>query len=88
MLVNGVAILNNERFLERSESLSCFRRQIPHPALALLTWSHPSVAADGWGFSQMGQFNSLKMSIIGGIHAAQYFRSESCLFLPAFQQPY
>lgn len=31
---------------------------------------------DGWGFSQMGQFNSLKMSIIGGIHAAQYFRSK------------
>jgi hypothetical protein len=24
----------------------------------------------------MGQFNSLKMSIIGGIHAATYFRSE------------
>ncbi|KAF5840705.1 Yos1-like protein [Dunaliella salina] len=47
MITNGVAVLNNERFLERN----------------------------GWGFSQMGQFNSLKMSIIGGIHAAQYFRS-------------
>lgn len=31
--------------------------------------------ADGWGFSQMSQVNSLKMSIIGGIHAVQYFRS-------------
>ncbi|KAL6763675.1 Yos1-like protein [Haematococcus lacustris] len=47
MMVNGVAVLNNERFLERK----------------------------GWGFSQMGHVNSFKMSVIGGIHAMQYFRS-------------
>lgn len=36
--------------------------------------------ADGWGFSQISQVNSLKMSVIGGIHAVQYFRSETlCL---------
>jgi|APGre2960657373_1045057.scaffolds.fasta_scaffold225852_1 hypothetical protein len=30
----------------------------------------------GWGFSTMGRAgHSLKASIIGGIHAAQYFRS-------------
>nr|ACJ24248.1 hypothetical protein [Dunaliella viridis] len=38
------------------------------------------VNADSWGFSQMGQFNSLKMSIIGGIHAAQYFRPLLIIF--------
>eukprot|EP00197_Chlamydomonas_leiostraca_P012101 CAMPEP_0202865300 /NCGR_PEP_ID=MMETSP1391-20130828/5608_1 /ASSEMBLY_ACC=CAM_ASM_000867 /TAXON_ID=1034604 /ORGANISM="Chlamydomonas leiostraca, Strain SAG 11-49" /LENGTH=75 /DNA_ID=CAMNT_0049545123 /DNA_START=89 /DNA_END=316 /DNA_ORIENTATION=+ len=47
MIGNGVAVLNNDRFLE----------------------------PNGWGFSQMGQGLGLKMSIIGGIHAAQYFRS-------------
>lgn len=47
MLFNGVAVLNNERFLEKH----------------------------GFGFSQIRQVNSLKMSIIGGIHAVQYFRS-------------
>lgn len=41
----------------------------------LLGW----MCADGWGFSQMQQVNSLKMSVIGGIHAAQYFRSEYML---------
>jgi len=33
-----------------------------------------AAAADGWGFSQMQSSNSLKMSIIGGIHAVHYFR--------------
>lgn len=28
----------------------------------------------GLGFSQMSQASSLKMSVIGGIHAVQYFR--------------
>lgn len=46
LLVNGVAILNNDRFLEKR----------------------------GWGFSQMRESNSLKMSVIGGIHAVHYFR--------------
>ncbi|WIA23085.1 hypothetical protein OEZ86_009994 [Tetradesmus obliquus] len=29
----------------------------------------------GWGFSQMQSSNSLKMSVIGGIHAVHYFRA-------------
>ena len=32
--------------------------------------------ADGWGFSRISQVNGLKMSIIGGMHACQYFRSK------------
>ncbi|KAF6250614.1 Yos1-like protein [Scenedesmus sp. NREL 46B-D3] len=47
MMFNGVAVLNNERFLEKY----------------------------GWGFSQMQSSNSLKMSVIGGIHAVHYFRA-------------
>lgn len=47
MMFNGVAVLNNERFLEKY----------------------------GWGFSQMQNSNSLKMSVIGGIHAVHYFRA-------------
>jgi hypothetical protein len=39
--------------------------------------------ADGWGFSQMQASNSLKMSIIGGIHAVTYFRGE-----PTNNQPW
>lgn len=39
--------------------------------------------ADGWGFSQMQASNSLKMSIIGGIHAVTYFRGE-----PTSNQPW
>lgn len=35
---------------------------------------HSAAAADGWGFSQMQSSNSLKMSVIGGIHAVHYFR--------------
>ncbi|PNW82921.1 hypothetical protein CHLRE_06g299750v5 [Chlamydomonas reinhardtii] len=46
LVINGVAILNNERFLEKR----------------------------GFGFSQMRESNSLKMSVIGGIHAVHYFR--------------
>lgn len=30
--------------------------------------------AGGFGFSQMRESNSLKMSVIGGIHAVHYFR--------------
>jgi hypothetical protein len=33
-----------------------------------------AAVADGWGFSQMQSSNSLKMSVIGGIHAVHYFR--------------
>jgi len=47
MVINGVAVLNNDRFLERY----------------------------GWGFSQMQNVNSLKMSVIGFIHAVHYFRA-------------
>lgn len=47
MLTNAVAILNNERLLEKR----------------------------GWGFSQIGNASPLGKSVIGGIHAVQYFRS-------------
>lgn len=47
LFFNAVAILNNDRLLEKY----------------------------GFGFSQMSTANSLRMSIIGGIHAVQYFRS-------------
>ena len=103
MVFNGVAVLNNERFLEKRErplpgsvlpQLSGAGAQRRHP---VLQWPPiqpphcaacpplslpppdapcPPRAADGWGFSQMSQVSSLKMSIIGGIHAVQYFRSE------------
>ena len=39
----------------------------------------PPPHAGGWGFSQMASASPLGKSIIGGIHAAQYFRSESWL---------
>jgi hypothetical protein len=35
-----------------------------------------AATADGWGFSQMQSSNSLKMSVIGGIHAVHYFRGK------------
>ncbi len=38
-----------------------------------------SLNADGWGFAQMGNASPLGKSVIGGIHAVQYFRSESCV---------
>ncbi|KAK9813870.1 hypothetical protein WJX73_002668 [Symbiochloris irregularis] len=53
LFLNGVAIINNERFLEKY----------------------------GWGFSQMGSGNSigpspgtLKLQVIGFIHAAKFMR--------------
>lgn len=80
MLTNGVAVLNNDRFLERSERMcltTSAARSVRHgtgrrPASSLCA----PCRADGWGFSQMREVNSFKMSIIGGIHAVQYFRSE------------
>jgi hypothetical protein len=42
--------------------------------------------ADGWGYSQMQNSNSLKMSIIGGIHAVHYFRG-GCGMLGAGRGP-
>ncbi|KAG1681557.1 hypothetical protein FOA52_014065 [Chlamydomonas sp. UWO 241] len=47
LMANGVAILNNERFLEKH----------------------------GLSFNQMSMASPLAKSIIGGIHALQYFRS-------------
>jgi hypothetical protein len=100
MMFNSVAILNNDRFLERCELLLLVRpcastahtaasckslnqqqqQQCPSHLVRLCALSL-FVSADGWGFSQMQSSNSLKMSIIGGIHAVHYFRGE-CVGLP------
>jgi Yos1-like len=97
MLVNAVAILNNDRFLEKCTSACCWvvgmllAGHLPCSAVAAYrqwapmgadTWAHawsddpgPCVVhADGFGYSQMQSSNSLKMSVIGGIHAVHYFR--------------
>lgn len=81
LFANGVAILNNDRFLEKSEGY------------ALLTHSYPSASyhltgvtlhAVGWGYSQIGgnnlgaHPNALKSQFIGGLHAAAYFRGLDC----------
>jgi hypothetical protein len=47
LFTNAVAILNNERFLDKY----------------------------GLGFANMGNASPLGKSIIGGVHAVQYFRS-------------
>lgn len=89
MMFNSVAILNNDRFLERCELLLPQRSNADSCPLGVplttrktaVPLFHLSVRsslflADGWGFSQMQSSNSLKMSIIGGIHAVHYFRGE------------
>lgn len=86
MFVNGFAILNNERFLEKCVWLPT------HPQLLISeTYTTSAVAgeikqcavlcADGWGFSQMGVgdgtgtgHSALKSQIVGFLFAAAYMR--------------
>lgn len=83
MFVNGFAILNNERFLEKcapahgqptSIHESCTMR-------AACEFSFISMYADGWGFSQMGAgdgngsgHSAFKSQIVGFLFAAAYMR--------------
>ena len=83
MVINGVAILNNERFLEKSKLLmrwgtdgALIRASFERVWRPCSNGLQKNLHAGGWGFSQMRESNSLKMSIIGGIHAVQYFRSK------------
>lgn len=56
-----------------STTLPCVDRA----AAPSCTWGLFAAAdAGGWGFSQMQQSNSMKMTVIGFIHAAHYFRCE------------
>ena len=90
MMFNGVAILNNDRFLEKCACVRFFLPPCAHVCLlscaAALKNQHKhnkrktkNKNTDGFGFSQMSQANGLKMSIIGGIHAVHYFRGARLL---------
>lgn len=78
--MNGLAILNNERFLEKCErwfTMPCGHGAVAYSRLTPL----PPLLADGWGFSQLGGSNpmgpspnALKSQIIGALHAAAYLR--------------
>ncbi len=78
LFINAVAILNNDRFLEKSEcSQRCVTllvRQVAQLAQLL--------AAVGWGYSQIGSNNlaahpnALKSQMIGGLHAVAYLRGD------------
>lgn len=76
LFVNAVAILNNDRFLEKSKRRS---RKLKH---ARHYSSDQSLCAVGWGYSQIGSNNlaahpnALKSQLIGGLHAVAYLRGE------------
>lgn len=78
LFVNSVAILNNDRFLEKSEYLA----QTSTSASAVLgrCWHLKFCSAVGWGYSQIGSNNlaahpnALKSQLIGGLHAVAYLR--------------
>lgn len=74
LFVNAVAILNNDRFLEKSKS------QSREPLCQRLPASGDLCFAVGWGYSQIGSNNlaahpnALKSQLIGGLHAVAYLR--------------
>ena len=88
LVMNGLAVINNERFLEPSEPQR--GRRTPTTAAATagpscrpltrLPPAVPGAPADNWGFSQLGNNpmgpspNALKYQIIGTLHAAAYMR--------------
>lgn len=77
LFVNAVAILNNDRFLEKSKSgqSTC----VPNSAII-----KEICCAVGWGYSQIGSNNlaahpnALKSQLIGGLHAVAYLRGMIC----------
>jgi hypothetical protein len=63
------ALSSKQTYPGTYRALKCLSSQ-----LACCFATATAATTDGWGFSQMQSSNSLKMSVIGGIHAVHYFR--------------
>lgn len=93
--MNGLAILNNERFLEKCEGGPVGFCNVWLPFLAewciffeflTVSWAMAVLWTDGWGFSQMSGGSgigpgpgALKQQTIGLLHAVAYLRGEASL---------